>query len=221
MRYNWEIESFDFVDAYLNGELDDNEVIYMQSPPGYDSDAHTVKWLKKSLYGLKQAGCKWYNTLVRALTSLNFHISFADPGIFYAHIGEDILILAVHVNDCILTDNSSKLITLYKQKLNDCYALTDLGPVHWLLGIKITCDHTAHTISLSQVSFVNTILSRFSMTDAKPYGSSMVSGIIYSQKDSPSSPDKTERMKRTPYRQAIGCDELCSSPSHMTLRMRT
>jgi hypothetical protein len=42
-RYDWDIESFDFVGAYLNGELDDNEEIYMQSPPGYDSDTHTVK----------------------------------------------------------------------------------------------------------------------------------------------------------------------------------
>jgi hypothetical protein len=41
--YNWEIESFDFVGAYLNGELDDNEEIYMQLPPGYKNDAHTVK----------------------------------------------------------------------------------------------------------------------------------------------------------------------------------
>jgi hypothetical protein len=163
-----------------------------------------VKRLKKSLYGLKQAGRKWYDTLVRALTSLNFHITHTDPGVFYARIGEDILILAVHVDDCILTGSSSELITLYKQKLNDCYALTDLGPVHWLLGIKITRDRVAHTISLSQASFIDTVLSRFSMTDAKPYGSPMIPGIIYSQKDSPSSPDEAACMPRTPYCKAIG-----------------
>ena len=66
-RYDWEIESFNFVGAYLNGELDDNEVIYMQSSPGYDNDPKTVKRLQKSLYGLKQAGRKWYDTLVRTL----------------------------------------------------------------------------------------------------------------------------------------------------------
>jgi hypothetical protein len=42
-RYDWDIESFDFVGAYLNGELDSNEEIYMQSPPGYSSDARTMK----------------------------------------------------------------------------------------------------------------------------------------------------------------------------------
>jgi hypothetical protein len=52
-RLDWEIESFDFNGAYLNGELDDNEEIYMQSPPGYQDEAGTVKRLRKSLYGLK------------------------------------------------------------------------------------------------------------------------------------------------------------------------
>ena len=63
-RYNWDIESFDFNGAYLNGELDANEEIYIQAPPRYASDARTVKHLRKSLYGLKQAGRRWYDTLV-------------------------------------------------------------------------------------------------------------------------------------------------------------
>ena len=204
MQYDWEIESFDFVGAYLNGELDNKEVIYMQSPPGYENDAHTVKRLQKSLYGLKQAGCKWYDTLVHTLNSLGFNTTHADPGVFYTHVKNDILILAVHVDDCIFTGSSRKLITLYKEKLNACHVLTDLGPVHWLLGIKITRDRAAHTISLFQSSFIDTILSCFSMTEAKPYSSPMVPGAIYGKKDSPSSPDEATRMQRTPYRQVIG-----------------
>ncbi len=43
MCLNWNIESFDFNGAYLNGELDNNEEIYMYPPPGYDSDKTTVK----------------------------------------------------------------------------------------------------------------------------------------------------------------------------------
>jgi hypothetical protein len=176
----------------------------MQSPPGYDNNPRTVKRLQKSLYGLKQAGRKWYDTLVRTLNKLGFNTTYADPGVFFTCVDKDILILAVHVDDCILTGSSSKLITLYKKKLNACHALTDLGPVHWLLGIKITRNRAARTISLSQSSFIDTILSRFSMADAKPYGSPMIPGIIYSKNDSPSSPEEATRMQRTPYRQAIG-----------------
>jgi len=57
VQQDWEIESFDFNGAYLNGELQDNEEIYMEPPPGYENIApNCVKQLQKSLYSLKQAG---------------------------------------------------------------------------------------------------------------------------------------------------------------------
>ncbi len=148
-HHNWDIESFNFVGAYLNGKLNSNKEIYMQPPPGYSSNTCKVKQLQKSLYGLKQAGCKWYDTLVCALSSLGFHTTSTNPGVFYAHMDKQVLILAVHVDDCVLTGSSKDLIATYKQKLNACYTLTNLGPLHWLLGIKITCNQAAHTISLS------------------------------------------------------------------------
>ena len=55
-REDWDIDCFDFNRAYLNGKLGEDEDIYMKNPPGYDEDDDTVKHLKKSLYGLKQAG---------------------------------------------------------------------------------------------------------------------------------------------------------------------
>ena len=176
----------------------------MQAPPGYNSDPRVIKCLLKSLYGLKQAGRHWYDTLVHALKSLGFTISIADPGVFIARISRQILILAVHVDDCILTGSSMYLITEYKQKLNSCYALTNLGPVHWLLGIKISHDRAAHTLSLSQGAYIDAILSRFTLSKAKAYGMPMTPGALYSKKDSPSTPDEVMRMKNTPYREAIG-----------------
>jgi len=204
VQYDWEIKSFDFVGAYLNGKLEDNEEIYMQSPPGYDSDPRMVKRLQKSLYGLKQAGHKWYDTLMHMLTKLGFFITYANPGAFYVCVGENILILMVHIDNCILMGNSSKLITCYERKLNNCHALTDLGLVYWLLGVKIIRDHAAHTISLSQCSFINTILSHSLMADVKAYGSPMILGAIYTKKDLPSSPKEATCMQHSPYYQAIG-----------------
>ena len=176
----------------------------MQSPPGYSSDANSIKQLQKSLYGLKQAGRKWYDTLVCALKKLGFRTTHANLGVFYTRVDKHILILAVYVNDCIFTGSSNQLIVSYKEKLNSCYMLTDLGPLHWLLGIKITCDHTAHTISLSQSSYLDSILTHFSFANMKAYGSPMVPGANYSKKDAPATADKAARMKHTPYCQAIG-----------------
>jgi Reverse transcriptase (RNA-dependent DNA polymerase) len=38
-RYNWDDETFDFIGAYFNGELEADEDIYMQAPPGYKDQA--------------------------------------------------------------------------------------------------------------------------------------------------------------------------------------
>jgi hypothetical protein len=125
---DWDADTFNFNGTYLNRELDDDEQINMKSPPGYDSEGELVKHLHKSLYGLKQAGHKWYNTLCRALADLGFRVNEADPGVFSAHEGDDTTILAIHVDDCLITGSSPQLISDYKQKLNKHYSLTDLGP---------------------------------------------------------------------------------------------
>jgi len=139
--FDWEVECFDFNSAYLNGELEDTEEIYMEQPPGYEEGGKDfVKWLRKALYGLKQAGRRWYDTFKRKLADLGFRASAADPGVFYARIWGNILIITAHVDDCAMTGNSGRLITVYKAKLNDKFPLMDLGPIHSLLGIEVTCN---------------------------------------------------------------------------------
>ena len=205
-RHDWDVESFDFNGAYLNGTLDDDEEIFMQEPPGYETaqNGAAIKRLRKSLYGLKQAGRKWYDALCRILTDLGFHASIADPGVFIARTSNHILILAVHVDDCALTGSSSELINAYKQKLNERYALTDLGPIHWLLGIKISRDRAARTISLSQTAYIESIINRFNLTDAKSASTPMDPGVTLCKTDAPSSPAEAAHMKSVPYREAIG-----------------
>jgi len=51
------IHQMDMVGAYLNGEL--QEEIYMKQIPGYEDSMNRVLHLKKTLYGLKQAGWVW------------------------------------------------------------------------------------------------------------------------------------------------------------------
>ena len=73
--------------AFLNRELDPDEEVYMEQPQGYkelDEKRYVCKLLKY-LYGLKQAGRKWYDTLCKALTDIGFKQSKADPAVFYAH----------------------------------------------------------------------------------------------------------------------------------------
>ena len=61
-------------DAYLNSELNEDKVLYMQFPPGYKPhDAgNCMLHLKKTLYGLKQSGQRRYQKLSSIFESLGF-----------------------------------------------------------------------------------------------------------------------------------------------------
>ena len=122
----------------------------MEEPPGYETPREdSVVRLQKAIYRLKQAGRKWYDPLLCILTDIGFSVRGADPEVFMARKGRHILILAAHVDDCVITRSSPELIKDFKMKLNDCYTLTELGPVQWLLGIKVMRNREACTISLS------------------------------------------------------------------------
>ena len=157
--HDWDVDTFNFNSAYLNSELGEEEEIYMQEPPGFEESTGSMKWLQKSLYRLKQARRWWYDTLMCTLNDLGLCVTQADLGVFHTQVEDDVLILAVHVNDCVITSSSSKLMHHYKQTLNTQYALTDLGPIHWLLRIRVTQDRAACTISLSQSTYIKSIVT--------------------------------------------------------------
>ena len=60
---DWEIESVDISNAYLNGVMPPDQIVYMKQAPGFDEGDGMVYQLKKGLYGLKQAGRLWYEKL--------------------------------------------------------------------------------------------------------------------------------------------------------------
>lgn len=55
--------------------------------------------LKKSLYGLRQAGKCWYNRLDKALRKYGAISCKADPCVYRIGEGERLLIIAVYVDD--------------------------------------------------------------------------------------------------------------------------
>jgi hypothetical protein len=66
--------------------------------------------------------------------------------VFLAKPFNHILILAIHIDNCIFTGSFPDLISEYKSKFHACHVQTDLELIHWLLGIKISHDCSACTI---------------------------------------------------------------------------
>ena len=115
---------------FLNGKLDKGEDLYMELPPGYHNDRrlmHAVAKLRVTLYGSKQGALKWYLKLCSSLKELGLSHVHLNWGVFYAHIGHNILVLMSHIDDCTLTGSSHKLMGLCKDEIRAKYRITDLG----------------------------------------------------------------------------------------------
>ena len=118
----------------------------MELPPSYRVEGkfkRPIAKLRIALYGLKQGTLRWYLELCATLNTLGLKCAHSDWGIFYAHIRQDILILASHVDDCTVTESLHELIKLFKDEVGSRYKITDLGPVSWLLGMKVIRDQIA------------------------------------------------------------------------------
>ena len=205
-RNGWAIDNFDFDQAYLNSKLDDDEVVYVEQPPDYETRDRKewVMRLLKSLYGLKQAAKNWYQALYKALMELGFTRCEADHGVFYKEVGKDIIIFLVHVDDGMVTGSNVKLIKGFKEDMHAKYRLTDLGAVNWLLGIKITRDLINKTLSLSQHAYIDAIITRFNFDDLKPSSIPIDPSAPLSKSQSPSKIEDINKMKNVPYREAVG-----------------
>ena len=138
------------------------------------------------------------------LAELGLYRAESDWGVFYAHIGPDILLLACHVDDCTVTGSDHTLIQAFKQEIGDRFKITDLGPISWLLGMKVTRNRITRTISLSQETYIDAILRQFNFTDLKPHSVPMDPSQHLSHSQCPKSTIEMAQMKHIPYRATVG-----------------
>jgi hypothetical protein len=140
----------------------------MEQPPGFVDSTfpdHVCK-LQKSIYGLKQAPRAWFTQLATTLIGLGFFESKVDYSLFILHKSNVHLFLLIYVDDIIVTGNSTAAITQLINSLRQSFAMKDLGPLHYLLGIHV--QYQSGGLHLSQTKYISDLLDRVHMTIAKP-----------------------------------------------------
>ena len=205
-----ETGQIDIKGAYLNGELAENKVIYMKQPPGYAMSGSDGKplvcQLQKALYGLKQSGRHWYQKLVEIMTKLKFLRSEVDSAVFFRRdeAKKMLIIVLVHVDDCTIVGRPKQLIPKFKIEMSKFVQITDLGELHWILGIEVHKIWEDKQILLSQRSYIDSILRRYGFDDAKPVSTPMDTDVRLSSAQSPSSTKEFAKMRNIPYHKAVG-----------------
>ena len=104
----------------------------------------------------------------------------------------------VAIDDLTLDSNSLLLISRCKLDLQSEFEISDMGEIHWLLGVEIKRDRQARTITLSQRAYIDAICARYRLQDARPATTPMEAGaqLTNGDEDVPSSP--------YPYKEIVG-----------------
>ncbi|SGY38360.1 BQ5605_C003g02007 [Microbotryum silenes-dioicae] len=181
--------------AYLHSVLE--EEIYMRVPTGIEGYEGKCLRLHRSIYGLKQAGRVWNDTINATLASLGYRRLACDECIYrHEDAGGDHYI-ALYVDDLLFFGPDLGEIDRVLDQLDTLYGVKRLGPAEWVLGVQVV-RHDDGGISLLQRQYLLDVLARFNMSDCNPCKSPMEANLQLSPE-----PD-TDSADNAIYRSMIG-----------------
>ena len=116
------------------------------------------------------------------------------------------------MDDILLIGNDTEFLNSIKGYLNKNFFL---GEAAYILGIKIYKHRSRRLIGLSQSTFLDKVLKKFKMDQAKKGFLPVLQGVKLSQTQCPTTTEDREKIKGVPYASAIGSimyAMLCTRP---------
>ena len=161
----FKMRRWDFVAAYLQGDLEPGEENYCSCPPGYEEtddlgDAYVYR-VKKPVYGMAQAGRRWQRSLFPFLIGLGYTQFGSDPCLFrktdIIDGIEHTVLVGVYVDDLAIVyshDGPTSLYGIFSAALTQRWEVEDEGPITDLLNIEFDTS-VPGSITIHQQSFIN------------------------------------------------------------------
>lgn len=126
---------YDVKTAFLHGEL--KEELYMELPDRTQGNKNQVCKLKKSIYGLKQAGRCQNEYLTEVIKNSGFKQSKEDPCLFYIRKKSGFLYCGIHVDDMATVSSDNKIERKYINKIKQKIDIKNLGEAKTVLGMQV------------------------------------------------------------------------------------
>ena len=87
-----------------------------------------------------------------------------------------VVFIGVYVDDTIFMSNDKSVLEAEKAKISSQFAMDDRGEIHFILGMEVRRDRAKKVLTISQKSYLESILSRFGMKDCNPVSTPVETG---------------------------------------------
>ena len=136
VNLDWPLHQLDVSNAFLYGDL--AEEVYIEQAPSYVGigDHSKVCRLHQEIYGLKQSPRAWFTKFSELIRCQGFSACKVEPTVFRRSTTSRCVMLAVYVDDMLITGNDLAGIESTKKFLHAHLDIRDLGTPKYFLGIK-------------------------------------------------------------------------------------
>jgi len=197
------LKSFDIKTAYLHGTIE--EELFMRHPEGFEQPGDYVCRLKKSIYGLKQAGRRWNICFTQFLEKFELkplktdHCVYSNADCNLSDLSKESIIIALYVDDGLILSNGGRLIERVITHLRGAFEIT-IGDASSYVGLQVVQGMS--NIMLQQQHYIRRKAELLNMTQPARVDCPL-NPSVKSCKDGVSggSPKKTTT---APFRQLIG-----------------
>jgi hypothetical protein len=125
------------------------------------------------------------------------------------------IFLVLYVDDILLASNDVDLLLDTKKFLSSNFDMKDMGEASYVLGIKIHRDRNRGILALSQKTYIENVLKRYSMHMCNSTPAPVVKGDTLTEHQCPKNQYEIERMKSVPYASVLGSimyAQVCTRP---------
>jgi hypothetical protein len=138
--------------------------VNVEQPPSFENSEYPkhVYKLSKALYGLKQAPRAWYECLRDFLSTNGFKVGKDDPTLFTKTIAKDLFVCQIYVDDIRFGSTNKSTCEEFSRIMIQKFEMSMMGELKYFLGFQVKGTF------ISQTKYIQDILTKFGMNDAKP-----------------------------------------------------
>ena len=166
----WATYMLDVKGAFLLGEFEDGEKIFMDVPQGfekyYEQYGNVVLLLLQTIYGTKQAAMAYWRQMLRAFKHMGgFKRSIIDPCVQYNWTPLGLVIWLMWVEDCLCVGPKEAVNIAAKEVMQRFYC-DDIGEMKEYVGCKTDIKPDDKWMHFTQPVMVQSFKDEFDIEDA-------------------------------------------------------